>query len=438
VDEKALLGSLAPLMGGPGQERTHNGKKYQVFRNNVAIHFASPRLVVVGPEKGVQVCLDQKWGKPSGVIERGLSAIKGRHHGVFAVAVPAKATEAMRKGMSGDPQLAAFAALAEVQGVIYQADVAGNKLDVEITLAFDSDDKAAKGKEALVKARDFALEQLPQIRKPPAGVNLGAGAQVFDQMESALRALTIDQSGKDVRAKVRMDNVTSPQAMNDLMQAVQKSREAAGRAMGANNLHQLALAMHSYADQHGHFPPFIKYGANGQPLWSWRVELLPYLDHQDMYLKLKQDEPWNGPNNSKVLAKMPDVFQMPGKPTVGTTYYQVFMGPGAPFTNNFRVRTGPTFAQITDGASNTIMIAEARNPVRWASTAVADIGVNLAPGQPVFFLHDKVGVDPKQPFNVAMFDGSVRQIKRTAQAQHLAWAITPADGNPLPVGWEGK
>ena len=79
--------------------------------------------------------------------------------------------------------------------------------------------------------------------------------------------------------------------------AVQAARSAAKRATSTNNLKQLSLAMHNYANVHRYFPRQAIYSKDGKPLLSWRVALLPYLEQMPLYNKFKLDEPWDSPHN---------------------------------------------------------------------------------------------------------------------------------------------
>ena len=55
---------------------------------------------------------------------------------------------------------------------------------------------------------------------------------------------------------------------------------------------QLGLAMHSYAATHGRLPPAVVYGKDGQPLYSWRVLLLPFIEQSELYQQFHLDEAW--------------------------------------------------------------------------------------------------------------------------------------------------
>src|SRR4051812_3210305 len=81
-------------------------------------------------------------------------------------------------------------------------------------------------------------------------------------------------------------------------------RESEGWVRSAVSLRQLGLALHSYHDVHGRFPPAVVSGKDGRPLYSWRVALLPYLEHDRLYNQLKLDQPWDGPHNKPLLAEM--------------------------------------------------------------------------------------------------------------------------------------
>ena len=68
-----------------------------------------------------------------------------------------------------------------------------------------------------------------------------------------------------------------------LLPAIQAAREAARRTQCSNNLKQIALAFHNYNDTYGTFPPAYIPDENGQPMHSWRMLILPFLECDHIY-----------------------------------------------------------------------------------------------------------------------------------------------------------
>ena len=95
-----------------------------------------------------------------------------------------------------------------------------------------------------------------------------------------------------------------------------------------NNLKQIALALLNYEAAHKTLPAQAKYDADGKPLLSWRVGILPYIEEQQLYQQFHLDEPWDSPNNIKLLDQMPAVFKHPKMNKPGTTVYQGVVGKG--------------------------------------------------------------------------------------------------------------
>src|SRR5262245_18888701 len=59
-------------------------------------------------------------------------------------------------------------------------------------------------------------------------------------------------------------------------------------------------AIHNYEANYGYLPADIR-GADGKPLLSWRVALLPYLEQDGLYRRFQLNEPWDSEHNLKVL-----------------------------------------------------------------------------------------------------------------------------------------
>jgi hypothetical protein len=129
------------------------------------------------------------------------------------------------------------------------------------------------------------------------------------------------------------------------------------RSQCQNNQYQIARALLSYESEHGHLPPAYIADANGKPMHSWRVLILPYLDRNDLYKAYRFDEPWDGPNNSKL--PMPSIFACPSAPSHGKnncTSYVAATGPETVWPDEKTASLVEVHAH--DGNSKTILLLE--------------------------------------------------------------------------------
>lgn len=206
-----------------------------------------------------------------------------------------------------------------------------------------------------------------------------------------------------------------------LVPAVGKVREAAGRAQSQNNLKQIGIAIHSYHDANGVMPQDIV-DKNGKPLLSWRVQILPYLEQDNLYKQFKLDEPWDSENNKPLSSTMVKVFlspdaKLPAKPEWGLTSYRGIAGPGAAFEPGKKIR----LTDYTDGTSNTVMVIETDELVPWAKPS--DFPFDEKKPLPKI-----VATGGKPVFQALLGDGSVRAIKTTTPEKTLKAAFTRAGG----------
>src|SRR5262245_23231006 len=89
-----------------------------------------------------------------------------------------------------------------------------------------------------------------------------------------------------------------------LLPAIQAARQAAPRPRSMDTMRQLSLAMMNYHDTHRSYPPAVVTDANGKPLYSGRVLLLPFLEQSNLYNAFNKDEPWDSPTNRNLSGQM--------------------------------------------------------------------------------------------------------------------------------------
>jgi len=208
-----------------------------------------------------------------------------------------------------------------------------------------------------------------------------------------------------------------------LLPAVQAAREAARRAASTNHMKQIMLAMLNHESAFRRFPARASFDENGKPLLSWRVHVLPYLEHGNLYRQFHLDEPWDSAHNRELIAKMPEVYRNLSSPAEpGMSDYLAVTGPGTMFEGT----EGRRHEDITDGVSNTIMVVEV-NPEEAVIWTKPD-DWELDPERPL------TGLGHAHPggFVAGFGDGSVHFISADVDPEVFEALCTIAGEDPAP------
>jgi prepilin-type processing-associated H-X9-DG protein len=262
--------------------------------------------------------------------------------------------------------------------------------------------------------------------------------------EAVIRLITPQVKGSQLVISRVQDDAEVQTLLKAVVPAVQAARTAAGRNQSVNNLKQIALAMHNYHDTYTRFPAQAIRSKDGKPLLSWRVAILPFIEHQSLYEQFHLDEPWDSEHNKKLIEKMPPYLASPSLTDAlrakGMTTYLAPLSrkpPGVFHPDEaqatppggqaiFDDPQGTRLSAITDGTSNTIMVLEAhpKSAVIWSKPddLVVDEKKMLA----------ALEGQASAGFNAAFADGSVRFISESVDPKILWLMLMMNDGTPIP------
>ncbi|MEN6407896.1 MAG: DUF1559 domain-containing protein [Thermoguttaceae bacterium] len=177
-----------------------------------------------------------------------------------------------------------------------------------------------------------------------------------------------------------------------LLPAVQSAREAARRAQCLNNLRQIGIGLHNYHEAHGCFPPgCLGYGAKyGNKCIAWSVFLLSYIEQENIQQQFHFDKKFSDPENSQATHQVVSTYICPSTSQLcsgrfgsvvlqqdssgtlssisgmgctdygGMNGWSYFSGPkkGTSEPGVMAYNRVVTIAEIQDGTSNTIIVAE--------------------------------------------------------------------------------
>ena len=204
--------------------------------------------------------------------------------------------------------------------------------------------------------------------------------------------------------------------------AVQSPESRSRRPMCFYKLREIGLAFHSYESGHGHFPPAYIADEDGKPMHSWRVLLLPYLEHKELFDRYDMDEPWNGPNNSKLHDEIIELYHCPRSGSDPQyTDYVLITGEGTCFVGDQTMG----FDDITDGASSTILATEINGSrIHWMQPQDISREEFLA----LESTGGKVATNHPGGRNILLFDNSTHCIPSDANPAELKKLTTSAGG----------
>jgi Protein of unknown function (DUF1559) len=359
--------------------------------------------------------------KADGPLSEAL-AETGKHTIVAAVRVD-KLEQLIRGGRDFPRELVPYRSLLKAQTVVVTADV-GAQAVVTARLTFVDAASARRAESALATLMQHGVELLADLRRELRNdaETSAVVAPLINLASVALDKAEVKLDGSVVTARISAElGPTVTKAMAALPDFIEV---ATARQKTLNNLKQIGIAFHNYHDVNGFMPADVL-DPTGKPLLSWRVQILPYIEQDNMYRQLDLTKAWDDPRNAKILEKMPDVYRVFGRETKekGQTYLQMPTAIKRQGNVPFHVRGEKmTFAHITDGLSNTLMVVEAADPVSWAKPDDLIYNPLKLP---------KLGDPQRTDFFVLFGDGSVRILRRDKLTDEQLKALITVNGGEI-------
>jgi|GEM_PF-829076 len=322
--------------------------------------------------------------------------------------------------------------------------VEGKTVHLRVIATCHNGDLAENVSETIAAATTLARNAMRSIRENERDIPAFARF-AMETADGLLKSVKVERNDAVVIAQTSTElPKAAASAAGGLIGAISQARGSAQRSVSSNNLKQIAIALHNYADANGsRFPPPVFMGKDGKGKvpHSWRVAILPYIEQEPLYRQYHFDEPWDSEANKGVLAQMPAILRNPTDDPKSTSagYYVLrteklleetpapgggAYAPEGGFQTAFSGKNGMPFSQITDGTSNTLAVVEAKADIPW--TKPEDILFDPAKDPP------KLGGFFKEGFHAALCDGSVRFIDQRIDPKILKLLIMPQDGTPIP------
>lgn len=415
------------MLSANAVERTVAGRMcYRVEESWKTVVFLDERTAVLGTTDVLESLLT---APPSrrGPQEETLRKLGGKH--TLVLGVTSEGEDGMQAFVKEfGAQIKELEPLARATHGLLTLDVE-KEVRGELVLRYDSPAHTDAAGKSLDQLRKLCLEQIDSLVEttgsPAEGEEaspLKDGLRVgLPSLRKGLRGLRIERENRELRASLQMPSGEIGTLAVNLMFQSYVTGCLPWAVKSDPSLKPLAAALLAYHADKGVLPPAAHCDRDGKPLLSWRVLILPYLgdEGEALFKQFKLGEAWDGPNNIKLVRKMPKVFAGKDEDEKATTRYQVFTGKGTLFDGP----EGRSLKDTKDGPANTILLTEGFRRVPWTKPEDLLFVANR-PLPPL-----NTGFVPALGVAVAFADGETRTFRGPGKTEmkngRLVWSATP-------------
>ena len=388
------------------------GDKHKVWANltsKVAVSLLDRHHLLVGAVKGVE-----KITKSESVSSLAIDASKSRfeQHVIgmmrFETIRPSlRSTLSLFKGaMKMVPQykeeLRMIVNLPEVTDTAqFQIDLSGDEI-LRVTAELEN----AKHAEELSKRFAQGLAAFSQVGGGPS-MGSSQQAMISSDISAAFADLLkeLEQGGAKIETDDKKVQVSVKQSKNTerfVRSIIDYSNRAGKLARRVETMTEIGKALKDYVRDKGAFPEASEKNKTGEP-FNWRVAILPYLGHKELYEKFKFDEPWDSEHNLKIAKEIPAEYKMFSDGQKTTLRVASGIGAFEPKADGAALK----IESVKDDLDETILVVEvsSEHAIEWTKPGALKVDKETMP---------KFGRDDENGFLVLMFEGQVRIVKKSS------------------------
>lgn len=194
------------------------------------------------------------------------------------------------------------------------------------------------------------------------------------------------------------------------------------RASSASNIESITKALLEWIENSRRLETNSIQNAQGRAVLSWRVKILPLLGYNELYKQFDQTQPWDHPNNKRLLEYIPPESTSPERNDTNTNY-QLFVGRQALFSTK-----DLKFKSDLSDAPHIAMLVEVDDAtaVPWTSPYDYDVDLSKPFGEGLGGLR-------ADGFFFSWMSGQVALWPNPIDKVHLKKAITFEAGDSFPM-----